>query len=307
MKQKKLYGLMMSLVVLSMMLSACQAQRIVETVVVTEIVEKEGTPVVIERVVTPTAPPPAAEAAPASPDNRAEVVRMAMLSDMDGTNPWYYYDITGSSYWNTVVMYYYWPTLYNISDQRWDLIPYLADGWPGEFSKEGDLYVADVKLKEGLKWSDGSPLTAEDVAYTAEVVLAFALAGNWVGYYNPELLDRVEAVDPLTIRFFWKIQPGIPVWQYGALQGPIVNKAFWEPKVAELLLQAKALDQSAADFLDKVGPLQQSLEAIDNSGEPSYGPYQARLDQELILAIRQSAAEGGAPVKLPLDPARQTH
>ena len=43
----------------------------------------------------------------------------------------------------------------------------------------------------------------------------------------------------------------------------------------------------------------------DNT-EPTYGPYQARLDQELILAIRQSSAEGGAPVTLPLDPAQQT-
>ncbi len=32
--------------------------------------------------------------------------------------------------------------------------------------------------------------------------------------------------------------------------------------------------------------------------EPTYGPYQARLDQELILAIRRSAASGGRPVEL---------
>jgi len=39
--------------------------------------------------------------------------------------------------------------------------------------------------------------------------------------------------------------------------------------------------------------------------EPTYGAAQARLDQEIILAIRQSSLEGGRPVQLPLDPAAQ--
>lgn len=46
--------------------------------------------------------------------------------------------------------------------------------------------------------------------------------------------------------------------------------------------------------------------AVRSGGEPTYGPQQARLDQELILAIRMSAQQGGAPVALPLDPAAQT-
>jgi predicted dehydrogenase len=42
------------------------------------------------------------------------------------------------------------------------------------------------------------------------------------------------------------------------------------------------------------------VNAIRTNTDPTYGPYQARLDQELILAIRQSSQEGGKPVKLPL-------
>jgi hypothetical protein len=48
------------------------------------------------------------------------------------------------------------------------------------------------------------------------------------------------------------------------------------------------------------------VNAVRSGGEPTYGPYQARLDQELILAIRQSSQEGGRPIQLPLDPAAQT-
>ena len=42
------------------------------------------------------------------------------------------------------------------------------------------------------------------------------------------------------------------------------------------------------------------VDAVRNDTEPTYGALQGRLDQELILAIRQSAAEGGRPVTLPL-------
>ncbi len=48
------------------------------------------------------------------------------------------------------------------------------------------------------------------------------------------------------------------------------------------------------------------VDAVRSGGEPSYGPEQGRLDQELITALRQSSADGGRPVQLPLDPASQT-
>lgn len=48
------------------------------------------------------------------------------------------------------------------------------------------------------------------------------------------------------------------------------------------------------------------VNAVRNDVEPTYGPYQGRLDQEIILAIRQSSLAGGQPMRLPLDPAAQT-
>lgn len=42
------------------------------------------------------------------------------------------------------------------------------------------------------------------------------------------------------------------------------------------------------------------VDAVRHDTEPTYGPYQARLDQELILAIRRSSEQGGMPVDLPL-------
>jgi predicted dehydrogenase len=56
------------------------------------------------------------------------------------------------------------------------------------------------------------------------------------------------------------------------------------------------------DEIGVAGCILSLVEAVRTNSEPSYGPYQARLDQEIILAIRQSALEGGKPVRLPLDP-----
>jgi predicted dehydrogenase len=42
------------------------------------------------------------------------------------------------------------------------------------------------------------------------------------------------------------------------------------------------------------------VNAIRTDSDPTYGPQQARLDQELILAIRKSSEEGGKPVAIPL-------
>jgi predicted dehydrogenase len=60
------------------------------------------------------------------------------------------------------------------------------------------------------------------------------------------------------------------------------------------------------DEIGAAGCIMSIVNAVYDNTEPSYGALQGRLDQELILAIRQSSAQGGQPVRLPLDPAQQT-
>ena len=54
------------------------------------------------------------------------------------------------------------------------------------------------------------------------------------------------------------------------------------------------------DEIGVAGCLMSLVNAVRYDSDPSYGPYQARLDQELTLAIRRSSAEGSVPVRLPL-------
>jgi hypothetical protein len=59
------------------------------------------------------------------------------------------------------------------------------------------------------------------------------------------------------------------------------------------------------DEIGVAGCLLSLVEAVRSGGEPTYGAQQARLDQEITLAIRLSSQAGGAPIALPLDPAVQ--
>jgi predicted dehydrogenase len=60
------------------------------------------------------------------------------------------------------------------------------------------------------------------------------------------------------------------------------------------------------DEIGVAGCIMSLVDAVRHHTEPTYGALQGRLDQEIIVAIRQSSAAGGAPVTLPLDPAQQT-
>jgi predicted dehydrogenase len=56
------------------------------------------------------------------------------------------------------------------------------------------------------------------------------------------------------------------------------------------------------DEIGVAGCLLSLVNAVRAGTQPTYGPHQGRLDQEIILALRASAQNGGQPVSLPLDP-----
>ncbi len=59
------------------------------------------------------------------------------------------------------------------------------------------------------------------------------------------------------------------------------------------------------DEIGVAGCIMSLVDAVRHDTAPTYGPYQGRLDQEIILAIHESNLRGGEPVKLPMDPAAQ--
>ncbi|MBA2363866.1 MAG: Gfo/Idh/MocA family oxidoreductase [Chloroflexia bacterium] len=53
------------------------------------------------------------------------------------------------------------------------------------------------------------------------------------------------------------------------------------------------------DEIGVAGCIMSLVSAVRNETAPTYGPCQARLDQEIVLAIRASSDNGGSPVDLP--------
>ena len=63
------------------------------------------------------------------------------------------------------IMSFLLPNLYSV-DKNLNVVPDLADGLP---SVSSDATVWTVKLKKNAKWSDGTPITADDVIATEKI------------------------------------------------------------------------------------------------------------------------------------------
>jgi len=100
-------------------------------------------------------------------------------------------------------------------DQSLNVRPLLAESW--EVAKDGLAYT--FKLKKGVKWHDGTPFTARDVAFTFYAVLNPKVTTPHRAYFDalagfPELTNKdtpkrpedlavkpIEVVDDHTVRF----------------------------------------------------------------------------------------------------------
>lgn len=161
----------------------------------------------------------------------APEIRFALVGEPTDVNVWALFDEQGASYANYALRNDYWPRLFYLAPPEFIFTSRAAGGEPSPVTQEGDFFTSTVSLRPDLKWTDGSPYTAEDMAFTVNAVLHFELGFDWKAYYPPDYLARAEAVDSSTVRFYFKKRPNVGVWQYGALQGPVVQRKFWEPKV----------------------------------------------------------------------------
>lgn len=86
--------------------------------------------------------------------------------------------------------------------------PALAAAWA--WSPDG--LELRYTLREGLVWEDGTPLTAQDAAFTWSLIADPAVTSNW--YNDAAALAAVEAPDPRTVVFRFHT-PGNPALREG--------------------------------------------------------------------------------------------
>lgn len=201
--------------------------------------------------------------------------RVGVFEDVTSTN---FFAANGpdNTVWNSYMLA---PVLsvYGLSEKYFTFVPNLAvDPVPAPLSQEGDAWVTEVALRQDVTWGDGEPVTAGDVAFTANAVLGMGLiSGNWGSWYDGNFIDRVEAVDDYTVKYFFHTKPGLARLEYGVLQSPIVAEHYWAPVFEEAMAPINAL---AADANDEAKAAAQAeaqdvLFAHVPDGEPLAGTF----------------------------------
>jgi peptide/nickel transport system substrate-binding protein len=213
------------LIALSMLLAACQSAT--PTPAPTADSAATAVPATdVPATVAPAAPAPVAQA-PATEYDRKETF---YTSGTQWGPPSSWNPFNGGGYaMGTVGLVY--ETLYTYDPLADKFNPWLA----AEDMKWVDGTTMEVKLREGLTWSDGKPMTADDVKFTFDLADPngkYKASLNYVRMWN--FLASVEKKDGLTVDFKFNTTPyqEIGVFFY---QTPIVPKHLWEGKdVAEI-------------------------------------------------------------------------
>ncbi len=128
-------------------------------------------------------------------------------------------------------------------DEKGNMVPFLAQEIPtlanGGVSQ--DLTTITWKLKPGLKWSDGTPVTSEDVKFTAEYCMHPEGGCAQLSFFDG--VEKVEALDDLTVKVTFNQPKPNPYGPFVGGQSPIIQK-----KQFENCLGAKAPECTEANF-----------------------------------------------------------
>ena len=113
---------------------------------------------------------------------------------------------------------------YNAFEDR--EIPWLAEG----FQFSDDFKTLTLNLRDGVKWSDGEPFNADDVVFTADLLIENA-AGNAELFSATDFAaatENAEKVDDLTVRF--NLRNPMPRYARRFLMNYFGNGLFWLPE-----------------------------------------------------------------------------
>ncbi|WP_307868891.1 ABC transporter substrate-binding protein [Umezawaea beigongshangensis] len=166
---------------------------------------------VLGAVVAPAATTPVAAAQPVG--QQGVTLRVALTRQVDSLNPFLSITQVGTEVGRLM---YDFLTAYDPKDQR--PVEGLANGWT---TSDDDL-TWTFTVPEGKKWSDGEEITAEDVAFTYNLMLTNEVArtanGNFVANF-----ESVTAPDPRTL----VVRTKTPQATMLALDVPIVPEHVW--------------------------------------------------------------------------------
>jgi peptide/nickel transport system substrate-binding protein len=153
--------------------------------------------------------------APAAAQKSADNLRIAMRDALPNVDPYYNNLRTG-----VVMSHQAWDMLVYRNPDTFKIEPLLATEW-----KFVDPTTLDFTLRPGVKFHDGSTLTADDVVYTLNIAADPASKVSTPANYN--WIDHAEKTGDLSVRV--KLKRAFPAaLEYFALVIPIYPKAYRE-------------------------------------------------------------------------------
>ncbi len=153
------------------------------------------------------------------------VLTVGNVGKLDSPNVTVGYTVEAYELWNL-----HYATLTDKAADDFALIPGLAESWEG--SDDGLTWT--YKLREGMTWSDGEPLTAEDIAYTVNR----ARDEEWLNHFSTVENLTAEAVDDTTLVLTSKVpDPKLPI-----MDVYIVPKHVYEEIPADEITKYAGLD-----------------------------------------------------------------
>ncbi|SHK62714.1 peptide/nickel transport system substrate-binding protein [Anaerocolumna jejuensis DSM 15929] len=250
---KRFLSLLLTMVMVLSMLTACKSNKTDET-------STKDTPTptaTTEATDTPTATPATEEVKPGGELPRNETLYYGGLQwgAVNGWNPLSddmnnALAITQSGGGSRTPMF---ETLYMYNMLDDTMTPLLADG---DYQWNADRTEITVKIKSAAKWSDGTAVTADDVAYTFE---ADAKVKNGQGVALAPYIESVTAVDPQTVLIKAKldakgkaVNPLLVVAYLG--QTYVIQKAWIQKVEARCNNDAAAIKKDAGEDVVYSGP-----------------------------------------------------
>jgi peptide/nickel transport system substrate-binding protein len=140
------------------------------------------------------------------------VLRIGLTQDWDSLNPTAGFLVSEYEIWNL-----HYATLTDKAAADFETIPGLAESW--EASDDGQTYT--YTLREGLLWSDGTPLTAEDVAWNINT----SVEQGWTNHISTTQNLTATVIDDRTVQ----ITSSVPDPKLPTMDVYLLPKHIWEP------------------------------------------------------------------------------
>lgn len=168
------------------------------------------------------------------------------------------------------------------------VVPNVAASW--EVSPDGKEFT--FHLREGMRWSDGAPLTADDFVFWYEHVLLndelTPVKFSWMRPGGP--LGRVEKVDDTTVKFIFEHPHGLFITQLGN-QTPFVPAHYarqwhiaFDREAVEKAVEEEQLDSWVALYQNK-------LDFLITAECPTQFPWQVTIPISSTGSTNQLVAE----------------